>query len=459
MIVLPQITPNLALQPAQRASVEPKASFSVPFANAVPNTTPTHSNGRMRNDAAQPLRGEPEPAPEDADRLASEEQTEEEAPIEDSGAEVSDGVVAGTPQSQSETEAKSQQATKDTPAARQGSRQPQLTESAAKEGGSSDGSDKALPEQSQKAQRQTGSPHFQEPSLNQQPVVREAAGNSSSNSSQSVRPSVAEGESQQIRTPGDQRQMAETTRVQQSASTPDQHPSDDSASSDDSRARARTILRAESASAEIAKPGAAFDAALQSSRTRPGVIGQDPTGQPAQTPPSMRTDSGAESPARDAAFAAGVSRGLAAALNQKGGTLTMLLNPASLGSLRIAMSIDAGSVSVTMEAVRPEAHELLNRNLQSLRTVLEARGLTVERMGVQLAPQSQNTDSSQSHQHNARNEDARSFGDRANAGGGESRGKREQPTERTNSDPEFTDDRTDGTTRFEHIRLALETVA
>lgn len=459
MIVLPQITPNLALQPAQRASAEPKASFSMPFAQVVTNATSASSDGRMRNDAAQPLRVEPEPAPENADGSPSGQQTDADTLTEGSGAEVSAGVIADTPQSRSETEATSEKATKDIPAPRRVSQQSQAGDSAAKDGASSDGSDKARSERSQKPQAQSGSPHSQGLSPDKQSYVREAVGNPSSTAGQPVRPTSAEGESQQVRTPGDQRPTAETARVQQSASTPDQPPSDDSASSDDSKARARTILRAESTSAEIAKPTGAFDAALQSSRARPGAIGHDPAAQPSQTPTPMRTDSGAESPARDAAFAAGVSRGLAAVLNQKGGTLTMLLNPASLGSLRIAMSIDAGSVSVTMEAVRPEAQELLNRNLQSLRAVLEARGLTVERMGVQLAPQSQNTDNSQSQQHHARNDDARSFGDRANAGGGESRGKREQSPDRTDSDPEFNDEMTDGTTRFERLRLALETVA
>ncbi|TVQ78174.1 MAG: hypothetical protein EA380_06390 [Phycisphaeraceae bacterium] len=445
MIVLPQITPNLALQHAQRPSAEPKASFAAPFAKAVNHATPAPPDAKTRNDAAQSLRKEHEPALEDADRPSSEEQADAETSREDSDTGSSAVVGADTPRTRSEADSQSDKPTKDESAQRPVPQQQRQTSDSASKEGASDAVEKTQPERSQKVQTQSGPSRSADSSAGQQAQV--------------ARPTTAESEPQSLRTSGDHRTPAEHARAMQAGSTSDQHPPDDSASQDDSKARARTLLRAESTSAEVAKPTGAFDAALQSSRVRPGAPGHDPGSQPPPTPLTMRADSGAESPARDAAFAAGVSRGLAAVLNQKGGTLTMLLNPASLGSLRIAMSIDAGSVSVTMEAVRPEAQEMLNRNLQSLRAVLEARGLTVERIGVQLAPQSQNTDNSQSQQHNARNDDARSFGDRANAGGGESRGKREQTPQTSDADPEFNDEITDSTTRFERIRLALETVA
>ena len=466
MIVLSQFTPNLALQHAQRPSAEPKASFAKPFAEAVTNATSAPPEKEMRNDAAQSLRPEHESAPEDADRPSSEEQADAEISIEDSEVEDSDSastavVGTDTPRTRSEADAQSDKPTKDESAQRPVPQQQRQASDTASKEGASDAVEKPPPERSQKPQTQSGASAAKDSPADQQTQagVRDAATNISSTSSQFPHPTPAESETQPLRTSGEHRTPGEHARAMQAGSPSDQHAPDDSASDDDSKTRARPLLRAESTSAEVAKPTGAFDAALQSSRVRPAAPGHDPGAQPPPTPLTMRADSGAESPARDTAFAAGVSRGLAAVLNQKGGTLTMLLNPASLGSLRIAMSIDAGSVSVTMEAVRPEAQEMLNRNLQSLRAVLEARGLTVERIGVQLAPQSQNTDNSQSQQHNARNDDARSFGDRANAGGGESRGKREQTPQTSDADPEFNNEVTDSTTRFERIRLALETVA
>lgn len=81
-----------------------------------------------------------------------------------------------------------------------------------------------------------------------------------------------------------------------------------------------------------------------------------------------------------------VARGLAAAVNQRGGTIVLRLSPESLGLVRIHMSIEQGSVSVRMEATNPSAHGLLSQNLAMLRGSLESRGLTVDKLSVQLAP-------------------------------------------------------------------------
>ena len=62
------------------------------------------------------------------------------------------------------------------------------------------------------------------------------------------------------------------------------------------------------------------------------------------------------------------------------------LSPESLGLVRIHMSIEQGSVSVRMEATNPSAHGLLSQNLAMLRGSLESRGLTVDKLSVQLAP-------------------------------------------------------------------------
>lgn len=78
------------------------------------------------------------------------------------------------------------------------------------------------------------------------------------------------------------------------------------------------------------------------------------------------------------------ARGLAAALQQRGGTLTMRLHPESLGAMRIQMELGGGNVAVNLEVHTEQAHRLLTQSLDALRATLESRGLTVQKLGVQL---------------------------------------------------------------------------
>lgn len=84
--------------------------------------------------------------------------------------------------------------------------------------------------------------------------------------------------------------------------------------------------------------------------------------------------------------ASAVSRGLSAAVLQKGGSLTIRLTPESLGQVRIDMQLERGSVAVRLEAATAAAHELLDSTLTMLRSSLESKGLSVERLSVHLAP-------------------------------------------------------------------------
>ncbi len=83
-----------------------------------------------------------------------------------------------------------------------------------------------------------------------------------------------------------------------------------------------------------------------------------------------------------------IDRGFSAALRQGGGGVTLRLTPASLGAVRIELSVDGGAVAARLQAGTPQARELLEQNIASLRAALEARGFTVDRLHVQLgAPQ------------------------------------------------------------------------
>lgn len=91
-----------------------------------------------------------------------------------------------------------------------------------------------------------------------------------------------------------------------------------------------------------------------------------------------------------AAVASTVARGLAAAVNQKGGTIVLRLQPETLGALRIHMEIERGVVGASIEASTPEARDLLSKSIDTLRSALEAKGLSVDKLRVDLAQQNPN---------------------------------------------------------------------
>ena len=78
-----------------------------------------------------------------------------------------------------------------------------------------------------------------------------------------------------------------------------------------------------------------------------------------------------------------VLRGLHGAVNQRGGTLTMLLTPPELGELRINVQFDGGVVRATFQAGHEQVASLLRQQMGMLRHALEGRGLTVETLQVQ----------------------------------------------------------------------------
>ena len=80
-----------------------------------------------------------------------------------------------------------------------------------------------------------------------------------------------------------------------------------------------------------------------------------------------------------------LQRGLAQVLRQKGGTLSLRLNPVDLGEVKISLSIAQGRVDGSIEASTESARGLLNQNIEKLKSSLEQRGITVDRLEVRLA--------------------------------------------------------------------------
>jgi flagellar hook-length control protein FliK len=92
-----------------------------------------------------------------------------------------------------------------------------------------------------------------------------------------------------------------------------------------------------------------------------------------------------QSSLRRQSFQAQVGRGLAAALKQKGGVVTLRLKPESMGQVQIKLELNGGRVQATFRAEQSSARDLLSGSLDALRSTLEARGLSVERLQVEPA--------------------------------------------------------------------------
>ncbi len=124
--------------------------------------------------------------------------------------------------------------------------------------------------------------------------------------------------------------------------------------------------------------------------------------------------------------------------SQRGGAITMHLEPPALGQVRIELRIEAGAVTADFHAATPQARVLLEAHLGMLRERLESQGLTVERIqihgttrGAESAPvaSASQTSESRSDSSDARDRGERGQSERGNtrqdAAGGQSRGRRD----------------------------------
>lgn len=118
-----------------------------------------------------------------------------------------------------------------------------------------------------------------------------------------------------------------------------------------------------------------------------------------------------------------VARGLSTLASQRGGSLQMRLDPPSLGTIRLEMTVEAGRVAVHMVAASDSARGLLSGNLDMLRTSLEERGLAVDRLAVELGSRSANESTRSDAEQQAR--EGRENNARQDASQGRSRGHRE----------------------------------
>jgi flagellar hook-length control protein FliK len=118
--------------------------------------------------------------------------------------------------------------------------------------------------------------------------------------------------------------------------------------------------------------GRVLGTALKTLDVRPALKGE-------RTQPRFRLEP------EDEKVAAQFGRGLAAALRQNGGSITIRLQPEALGDLKIKMSLEPGKVGASFEVQTDQARQLLGKTMDTLKSALEAQGLEVDRLEVQVA--------------------------------------------------------------------------
>jgi len=136
----------------------------------------------------------------------------------------------------------------------------------------------------------------------------------------------------------------------------------------------------------------------------------------AMAQPSAATDD------NDSLNSARLTRGLANAVQQRGGAVTLRLTPPEMGTVRIQMQITGTNVSASFHAESASAQTLLTTQLAQLRSSLESKGMSVERLTVQ--PMASTTASQNSNQsQNQSDTQQQSQSQQQNAGDGRSRGQ------------------------------------
>jgi len=129
-------------------------------------------------------------------------------------------------------------------------------------------------------------------------------------------------------------------------------------------------------------------------------------------------------------------RGAMSLVNTNGGSMTMKLEPASLGSLRIQMTVTGDRISVQFHTQTSEAGSMIRESMQSLRQSLESQGLKLDNVTIQPLTRAHAGQSGQgsSSDPGDRQQGQQSF--QHDAGDGRSRGHQEQHSESRHFDRE-----------------------
>ncbi|MEX2672952.1 MAG: flagellar hook-length control protein FliK [Phycisphaeraceae bacterium] len=103
-----------------------------------------------------------------------------------------------------------------------------------------------------------------------------------------------------------------------------------------------------------------------------------------------------------------LARAMQGAVNQGGGTMTLRMTPPEMGTVRIQLQVQGGTVNAALHAESEGARTLLSQQLSQLRQSLESQGLHVERLSVQSMNGNTSASGSQQGQSDATPNDGRS---------------------------------------------------
>lgn len=123
-------------------------------------------------------------------------------------------------------------------------------------------------------------------------------------------------------------------------------------------------------------------------------------------------------------------RGLAAALRNHGGSVSMRLMPESLGEMRVRMKLEGSRLEAKIEVTSIEARRLLSEQSGELRAALEARGVSVERLEIHAAKSLDPDTSASGATHDT------SWGSSGGADQGFTGGNEDRESDRARSGPE-----------------------
>lgn len=164
--------------------------------------------------------------------------------------------------------------------------------------------------------------------------------------------------------------------------------------------RGNTSTNARSGVAPAGNASATPSANAPTSASAPGAAGPGSLAtvrDPLRAFTARPASKAAQPPADQATLPNQVARGLAAAVRQRDGTLTLRLSPDFLGDIKIQVRVESGHVSAHIHAQTDQARQLLTESASTLRTALEAHGLVVERIEVAPAERHATMDAAIAH--------------------------------------------------------------
>lgn len=132
------------------------------------------------------------------------------------------------------------------------------------------------------------------------------------------------------------------------------------------------------------------------------------------------------------AVQAQISQALAAVLKQKGGVMSLRLNPEHLGSMKIDLEIEGGKVTALFDAQNEQTRQILRDGLDGLKRSIEQAGLTIHKIEVVNTPPAPTATTAQDqpspgHQHAPGGRDASDGGSGGWNGPSRDRTPRDEP--------------------------------